>query len=76
MTSPLCRYVASVNQALFSEVFWTFVCSFHGRHDELVTEGGVYANMWLHQQQAEEKDKHGGITDSGEEDRDEDGSGS
>lgn len=37
-----------------------------GRHDELVSDGGVYANMWLQQQKAEEKEKQGGITDSGE----------
>ena len=48
----------------------------HGRHDELVSEGGVYADMWLQQQKAEEKEKQGVATDSGEEDRDEDGTGS
>lgn len=42
-----------------------------GRHDELVSDGGVYANMWLQQQKAEKNEKEGGITDSGEESRDE-----
>lgn len=44
---------------------------FNGRHDELVSDGGVYANMWLQQQKAEKNEKEGGITDSGEESRDE-----
>lgn len=41
-----------------------------GRHDELVSEGGVYADMWLQQQKAEEKEKHGSISDSVEEEKD------
>ena len=44
---------------------------FNGRHDELVSDGGVYANMWLQQQKAEMNEKEEGITDSGEESRDE-----
>ena len=44
---------------------------FNDRHDELVSDGGVYANMWLQQQKAEMNEKEGGITDSGEESRDE-----
>jgi len=44
-----------------------------GRHDELVSEGGVYANMWLQQQKAEEKEQLGSNTDSTEEERDEEG---
>ena len=47
------------------------VYPFDGRHDELVSDGGVYANMWLQQQKAEMKEKEGGTTDSGEESRDE-----
>ena len=41
-----------------------------GRHDELVSEGGVYADMWLQQQKAEEKEKHGSVSDSVEEEKD------
>lgn len=44
-----------------------------GRHDELVSVEGVYANMWLQQQKTEEKAKPGGDTDSEEERKDEDG---
>lgn len=43
-----------------------------GRHDELVSVEGVYANMWLQQQKTEEKTKPGGDTDSEEERKDED----
>ncbi|KAJ7369788.1 ATP-binding cassette sub- B member 6, mitochondrial [Desmophyllum pertusum] len=39
-----------------------------GRHDELVSEGGMYADMWLQQQKAKEKEQQGSITDSVEED--------
>lgn len=45
-----------------------------GRHDELVSNGGVYANMWLQQQKTEEKENQGDNTDSEEENRDDDGS--
>lgn len=38
-----------------------------GRHEELVSEGGVYANMWLHQQKAEDKETDNSNTDSLEE---------
>jgi len=44
-----------------------------GRHDELVSVEGVYANMWLQQQKTEEKAKPGGYTDSEEERKDKDG---
>jgi len=44
-----------------------------GRHDELVSVEGVYANMWLQQQKTEEKAKPGGDTDSEEERKDKDG---
>lgn len=44
---------------------------FYGRHDELVSVEGVYANMWLQQQKTEEKAKPGGDADSEEEHRDE-----
>lgn len=47
---------------------WPFFV--RGRHDELVSEGGVYADMWLQQQKAEEKEKHGSISDSVEEEKD------
>ena len=43
----------------------SYVCV-HGRHEELVSEGGVYADMWLQQQKAEEKEKQGSISDSDE----------
>jgi len=43
---------------------------FADRHDELVCEGGVYADMWLQQQKAEENEKHGSISDSVEEEKD------
>ena len=55
--------------ASFLDIF-TFL---HNRHDELVSEGGVYANMWLQQQKAEEKEQLGSNTDSTEEERDEEG---
>lgn len=38
-----------------------------GRHEELISEGGAYANMWLQQQKAEEKETHNSNTDSVEE---------
>jgi len=43
---------------------------FADRHDELVSEGGMYADMWLQQQKAEESEKHGSISDSVEEEKD------
>lgn len=46
-----------------------------GSHEELVSEGGVYANMWMQQQKAEEKEKQGDTTDNGEENGKEDGVG-
>ena len=48
-------------------VHFSFVVPINGRHEELISEGGAYANMWLQQQKAEEKETHNSNTDSVEE---------
>lgn len=48
-------------------VFFLLSSFINDRHEELVSEGGVYANMWLHQQKAEDKGTDNSNTDSLEE---------
>mgnify|MGYP007020685242 CR=1 FL=1 len=48
-------------------VFFLLSSFINDRHEELVSEGGVYANMWLHQQKAEDKETDNSNTDSLEE---------
>ena len=48
-------------------VFFLLSSFINDRHEELVSEGGLYANMWLHQQKAEDKETDNSNTDSLEE---------
>ena len=48
-------------------VFFLLSSFINDRHEELVSEGGVYANMWLHQQKVEDKETDNSNTDSLEE---------